>query len=137
MSAHNRKLKIIEFRLGGLSYEIQLSSWKVVNNTDDGDKMWVFATGGEFIEEADPDYALELKFFSDWRSNGISDFLTTNDETDAAFQLDHLPDIVGEHVRWTGSVHIKAPTAGGDVRTTEVTEVTLQCIGKPVYSRIG
>lgn len=136
MAAHNRRLKTITFTLDGSSFECQLSSWTLANNTEDGEKMFTFCPDGEFREEADADYALELKFYSDWRSAGISDFLVTNDQENAAFVLDHHPDIVGEHVRWTGTVKVKAPSVGGDVRTTEVTEVTLQCIGKPAYTRI-
>ncbi len=78
-----------------------------------------------------------MTFYSDWRSGGISDYLQENDEVQVSFQLDHHPDIVGEHVRWTGDVKIKAPTVGGDVRTTETTAVTLQCVGKPEYERVG
>lgn len=137
MTIHNRKLKLIEFDLGGTNFECQIKTWNLPNNTDDGDKIYTFCPDGEDREETDPDYALELTFFSDWRSGGISDFLVENDGETAAFQLDHHPDIVGEHVRWTGSVKLKAPSVGGDARTTETQEVTLQCIGKPVYARIG
>lgn len=136
MAAHNRRLKTITFSLGATQFECQLSSWVLQNNTEDGERMFTFCPDGEFREEADDDYALELKFFSDWRSAGISHFLVTNDQLNAAFVLDHLPGIVGEQVRWTGTVKVKAPNVGGEVRTTEVTEVTLQCIGKPVYTRI-
>lgn len=135
----SRKLKIITFTLDGNEFQCQLSSWKVTNNTEDGERFYTFCNdtsdGGEFREDAEPQYALELKFFSDWRSGGISDYLVVNDLLVVGFTLDHLPDIVGEHVRWVGNVKIKAPTVGGDARTTEVTEVTLQVIGKPTYSR--
>jgi hypothetical protein len=135
VSTHNRKLKLIEFQLGDDNFECQVSSWNMANNTEDGEKFYAFCPDGEFREEAEPDYALELKFFSDWRSEGISDFLTANDQMVVAFQLDHHPDRPAEHVRWTGTAKIKAPTVGGDARTTEMTEITLPCIGKPVYSR--
>lgn len=135
-TALNRKLKVIVFTLGTTQFQCQVATWKIVNNTKDGEKFWVYCVGGEFIEESDPDYALELRFYSDWRSGGVSDFLTLADETDVAFVLEHHPDIAAEHVQWAGNVHVKAPTVGGDVRTTEVTEVTLQIIGKPTYTRL-
>jgi len=137
VSAHNRKLKVITFTLGGNSFECQLTSWQIVNNTADGEKMFTYCPDGEFIEASEPDFALELKFAADWRSGGVSDFLTLADETDVAFQLDHLYDIPGEHVRWTGVVHVKAPTVGGDARTTEMSEVKLRILGDPVYARIS
>ena len=136
MTAHNRKLKLIEFSLDGERFECQVNKWNIANNTEDGEKFYVFCPDGEFREEAEPDYALELTFFADWRSDGVSDFLTANDQQTVAFQLDHHPDIVGEHVRWAGSVKLKAPNVGGDARTTEMTETTLQIIGKPVYTHL-
>lgn len=135
----NRKLKIVTFRLSGVDFQCQLSSWKMINNTEDGEKFYTFCgpgPEGEFREEAEADYSLELKFFSDWTLAGISSYLTVNDQLIAAFYLDHHPDIIGEHVRWTGSCKIKAPTVGGEARTTEMTEVTLPVIGKPTYTRI-
>lgn len=132
---HNRRLKVIEFAIGGTQYECQVKTWNMANNTEDGEKLYTQCPEGETREEADPDYALELEFFADWRSDGISDFLTLHDGEIVAFQLDHHPDIAAEHVRWAGEVKLRAPNAGGEARTTEMTEVTLPVIGKPVYSR--
>jgi len=135
VSAHNRKLKFITLDIGGANFEIQLTSWKITNDTDDGEKVDTFAPDGGFVEEADAAYKLELKFLADWRAAGISDYLWDNDGETVAFQLDHLYDVPGEHVRFTGEVQIKAPSVGGDVRTTELTEVTLVCVDKPVKTR--
>lgn len=135
MVAHNRRLKVITFTLEGVSFECQLASWTLTNNSADGEKMYTFCPDGEFREETDDDWALDLRFFSDWRSGGISDYLQTNDKETVAFVINHHPDIVGEHVRWTGNVVIRAPSVGGDARTTEQTQVTLQVIGTPVYTR--
>lgn len=137
MTAHNRRLKVITFELDSTQFQAQITSWQVINNTEDGEKVYTFALDGEFREEADDDYALELKFVSDWTEDGISTYLTEHDKEDVGFVLDHHPNIPGEHVRWTGTVRIKAPTAGGDVRTTEMTEVTLQVIGKPEFERVA
>jgi len=132
---HNRKLKLIEFRLGLIQFECQVQNWQVLNNTEDGERQYTQCPEGEFREEADPDYAVEVNAFADWRSDGFSDFLTQHDGEVVAFQLDHHPDIAGEHVRWTGELYVRAPNAGGDGRTTERTEITLQVKGKPEYSR--
>lgn len=136
MVAHNRRLKVITFTLAGVAFECQLASWTLTNNSADGEKMYTFCPDGEFREESDDDWALDLRFFSDWRSGGISDYLQVNDKETVAFVIDHHPDIVGEHVRWSGNVAIRAPSVGGDARTTEQTQVTLQVIGTPVYTRI-
>ena len=132
---HNRKIKQIEFSLGSISFQCQVQTWQMQNNTEDGERQYTQCPDGEFREEADPDYALEATFFADWRSDGISDWLTAHNRELVAFQLDHHPDIVGEHVRWAGELYVRAPSVGGEVRTTETTEVTLQCKGEPVYSR--
>lgn len=135
MTVHSRKLKTITFTLAGASFECQVKSWNIANNTGDGERMYGFCPDGEFIEDAEPEYALELEFFADWRGDGISDYLTSNDQETVAFQLDHHPDDAGEHVRWVGDCKIKAPSVGGDARKTEMTSAKFQCIGKPAYSR--
>jgi hypothetical protein len=133
VTTQNRKLKLITFTLGGNSFECQVKQWNIANNSDDGEKLYAFCPDGEFREEAEPDYALELTFFSDWRSNGVSDYITVNDQQTVAFVLDHHPDIPAEHVRWSGTCKLKAPSVGGEARTTEMTETTAPIIGKPTY----
>lgn len=137
MAVHNRKIKQIQFGLDGEQFECQVQSWTLSNNTDDGETMYTQCPDGEFREEADPDFALEVTFFADWRSDGISDYLWAHDGETVPFVLDHHPDIPAEHVRWAGSVKLKAPNVGGEARTTEQTEVTLPIIGKPEYTRVG
>ena len=136
-ATHNRKLKLINFAIDSVSFECQVQTWNLANNTEDGEKFYAFCPDGEFREDAEPDYALELTFYADWRSDGISDFLTAHDQETVDFTLDHHPDIPEEHVRWTGQVKLKAPNVGGDARTTEMTEATLQVIGMPEYTRVG
>lgn len=139
MTIHKRKLTLIEFSLGtapsDIAFECQISAWTLNNNTEDGDKIYTLCPEGEDREEVDPDYSLDITAFSDWRSDGFSDFLWQNDGETMTFQLDHHPDIPAEHVVWTGEVIIKAPSVGGEARENEVTEVTLVCIGKPTYTR--
>lgn len=138
MSFHNRKLKKITFTVDGNSFACQLKEWALANNTEDGEKIFSFCgpgEEGEDREESDPDYALEMTFFSDWRSNGISDWSWVNDGRTVGFVLDHHPDIPEEHVTWTGQLKVKAPNVGGEARTTEESEVEWAIIGKPVYTR--
>lgn len=142
MSVNTRRLKVIQFAVGdpAVNFECQITSWTVNNNTPDGDRKFTYCTdqaNAAVIEDTDPDWSIDLTFYSDWRSDGISEFLQTNDGADAAFTLDHHPDITGEHVQWAGFVRIKAPNVGGDARTTESQQVTLRCLDKPVYTRIG
>ena len=135
MTTHNRRVKQIVFTIAGVPFECQVESWQMLNNTPDGEKRFGLCPDGEFREETDDDYALQITFFADWRSNGISDYLTLHDKETVAFVLDHLPDIVGEHVRWNGDLVLKAPNVGGGGRATETFETTLLVIGKPTYSR--
>lgn len=136
MTIHQRRIKLIEFTLDGVSFECGLKSWKIDLGEEDGDRIYSMCPDGEDVEETDPDPTLDLTWWSDWRSNGISDFLWTNRGQTVAFQLDHHPDIPTEHVRWTGNVKLKAPPAGGEARETEMTEITLQIIGTPTYARV-
>lgn len=135
MTANHRKLKIITLDIGGSRFEAQCKSWKINNNSKPGSPVYTYAPDGAFVDETDPDYSLSLAFFADWRSGGVSDFITQHDGETMTFQLDHLPDIPAEHVRWTGSLQITAPTVGGDARTTEESDVEYSIIGKPVYTR--
>jgi hypothetical protein len=135
---HQQRLKVVTFTLATTDFTTQMSSWTMQNNTALGTKTFTYAGNiSEFRTDTDNDYALALRFFSDWRSGGISDFLVINNRAYAAFQLDHHPDIVGEHVRWTGTCQLWAPSVGGDARITEETTVTLPVLGIPSYNRIG
>lgn len=134
MTAHNRKLKAITFELDGDEYQAQVTSWKVNNNTEDGGKVFTFALDGEFREDTDDDYSLDLTFVADWREVGISRYLVEHDKETVAFSLSHHPTITEENVVWSGNLVVKAPSVGGDVRTTEMTEVTLLIVGKPTFT---
>jgi hypothetical protein len=80
VTVHNRKVKIITLSVDGIQFECQVQTWNVANNTEDGERFYSQCPDGEFREDAEPDYALELTFYSDWRSDGISDFLTVHDQ---------------------------------------------------------
>lgn len=141
MTVHQRRLKILTFTIGGNAFDCQVTSWKLSYGIKTGTRIYTFCSGGEgnntFIEETDGEASLQLKGLSDFTSGGIHDYLVINSMTTAAFVLDHHQDIVGEHVRWTGSLQIQAPDTGGDARTTEMFDLTMPIIGIPGYARIG
>lgn len=137
MSAHSRQLKLIEFTIGETNFECQLTSWTMDPGIPDSEIVYTFCPDGAAAEDGVPSPTLQLVFLSDWREDGISDFLTAHSGEDADFVLDHHPDIALEHVRWTGTLRVKAPAVGGEARSGERTEITLQCIGDPVYTRVG
>lgn len=138
MAVNHRKLMKATLTIGGVEFQNQLRNFNLSNDTDDPEQFHTYGGEGEsFAEPADDSYTLELEFYADWRSNGISDYLTANDGNTVEFQIDHHPDVVGEHIRRAGDVLIKAPNMGGEIRTTELTETTLTVIGKPSYERIG
>lgn len=130
-----RKLKVIKFDLGGNLFECQISDWKLNNNTPDGDKQYSYCPNGETKEETDPDWTLDLTYWSDWRSGGLSDYLQLNNNAVVDWQLDNHPDIPAEWTRHVGQLTIKRPSIGGAVRTTETESVTLPIIGEPLYTR--
>lgn len=139
-SPNHDKLKVLTLDLGGTDFQIQCKKAQIVNNTDDPEVFYVFQDDGNgdstsFSEAADPVFALDLSFFTDWQLNGITDFLWDNDGDTVTFQLDLYPNIAEKHVIFNGSVQIKAPSAGGEIRAQDVTDVVLQCQGKPVKSR--
>lgn len=137
MTAHNRQLKIIEFTLDDTNYECQITNWTFDPGIPDATRVETFCPDGVALEEGTAEPTLQFTFLSDWTADGISDFLTAHSGEDAAFVLDHHPDIPLEHVRWTGSVRLKAPPVGGEKNAGERTEITLQCLTTPVYTRVG
>lgn len=128
MGMHQRRVKIIQFSLDALQFECQVKTWNLDPGVEDGDRIYTQCPDGVDVEETDDDPTLELELFADWRSSGVSTFLWENSGETVDFVLDHHPDIAGEHVRWTGTVKIKPPPAGGEARATEMSEVTLQIV---------
>ena len=137
-SVLRNRLKIIIFTLAGVDYSAQVNSCTLTNNTVDGVKTFTYGGAqSEFRTETDDDWQLSMKYYSDWRAGGISDYLMQNTRAVAGFQIDHHPDIVGQHVRWSGNCVLKATNVGGDVRMTEETSVNLLVLGIPTYARMG
>lgn len=131
---NTRRLKQIIFTVNGVTgFECQLQSWTINNNTPEGQRQYTFCPNGQFVEEADPAWTLDLRFFSDWRSQGVSHFLWTNRGLPATITIRHHPGIIGEEKQFTVQTTIRAPSVGGDARTTEQTSVTLTIAGEPDY----
>ena len=143
MSIHTRRLKYITLTIGDSpdeeSFECQVKTWNVNNNTDDGDKLFSFCydpddpDAGETREETEPDWSVHLDFFADWRNNGVSTWAQQHDGEIVGFELTHNPDRAAETVRWSGRLKVKAPNSGGDARTTEMQSADWVCIGKPDF----
>lgn len=133
MTVHQRRLKIIQFTIDGTDYSCQIEDWTLDPGVKDGNRGYTYCQAGEgnnsFIEETDGEPTLQLKFLADWTVGGISDYLWKNNNVEAPFVLDHHPDIVGEHKRFSGTVILKAPPVGGAARDTERQEVTLMVLG--------
>lgn len=136
MAAKARKLKMITLTIGGTSFEAQITTWNLTNNTKDASVIYTFSPDGAVTDAPDPDWSLDLEFLQDWAVGGISDYLTVHNGETAAFQIDHLYDIVGEHVRWNGNVTLVAPGAGGNARENEVAKMKLVVVGEPIYTHL-
>ena len=134
MVAQNRKLKQIVLDVGGTEFQAQLRQWNLNDNTSDPETFFVFEPGEEFVEQPDPSYSLECTFYSDWRVNGVSDWLWTHRGETVTFQLTHHPDIPAEAKIFSGQLLVKAPSVGGEVRTTEESSVTFPIVGDIVYA---
>ena len=144
MSVHHSKIKQISFTLDAdqegietpLNFECQIQNWTLTPPQEDGARFYTQCPDGEFLEDVEPVWSLELNFFSDWTANGISDFLAANAGKLADFVLDHHPDVPEEHVTWDGVLKLKCPPIGGEARSTETQTVTFACIGEPAYARV-
>lgn len=140
MTVNHRKIKQIQFSVTPesgtpLDFECQIQSWTLTPPQEDGERFYTQCPDGEFVEDTEPTWSLELTFFSDWKLDGISDFLAAHAGELATFTLDHHPDQADEHVQWAGQLKLKCPPIGGAARATEQQTVTMPCIGEPAYTR--
>lgn len=133
MTANNKRLKQLTLVINGVDYACQATDVNVVNNTPDGDKVFTFCADGEFREETDDDWALEVKWVSDWTAGGFNRILEANNGVTVPAIVTFHTDALGtwSH-RETGNVILKAPSKGGTVRTTDMSEQTFLFVGKPV-----
>jgi hypothetical protein len=138
LAATHYKLNDAVLNIGGSEFQAQVTQMTVNNNTGDPERFYTYGgTTSSFVEAADPEFTLDLSGFADWTLGGFSDYLWAHDGETVSFQLDWHPTVVGSHVRWSGSVQVKAPNSGGEIRSTETTETSLAIVDAPTYSRIG
>lgn len=136
MSIHKNQLKYVSFELDGNEFRAQLQTWNLNDNTDDPDKIYTYGPDGQNEDSEDEvaDWELALKFFSDWRTpTGLNHYLWSNAGNVVAYTIHHNLGTTGEDPTFSGEVKLKRTSVGGDVRTTEVTELTLPIIGTPDY----
>lgn len=137
MAFNHNKLTEITFALETTNqFECQVQSWELSNDSDDPEKIYSFCPDGEDYEDVDAAWSLNVTFYSDWRADGISDYLMLNDGQNVSFELVHHPNDAVQAVKWSGTLRIKAPNVGGEVRETETQEATFQIIGSPAYARV-
>jgi hypothetical protein len=139
---HYRRVKTISFMMNSVEYSTQISDWKVSAGIKTGNRIYTQSVAGEghnsLIEETDGVPVLTLTFLADWTAGGISDYLWQHNMTVVTYTLDHHPDIVGEHIQFSGTVQLQAPDTGAIARTSESQTVNLPIIGAiPTYARIG
>ena len=134
MTINYRKYTAAVLNIGGeVDYSCQATTAGVTNATPDGNKVYTFCASGagEFRETPDPQYTLPLKWISDWSSTGLNRYVHDHNGETVAFTLTLDPGDADYERTWTGNVVLKEPNDGGDVRTTETSEVTWNCIGVP------
>lgn len=138
MTINSEKLISLTCTLDGTDYSFQLTTAQVVNNTPDGDRVFTYAASGvnEFREVPDSAWSIALKWVSDWKTAGLNRFLAANDGTTQTLAINYSPGGgAGTYDRtWTGSVVLKQPSDGGDVRTTSMSEATWNFIGVPALT---
>lgn len=134
MTANNRKLTHIILDIGGNEFQAQLQSWNLNDNTDDPETNFVFEPGEEFVEQPDPSYTLDCTFYADWRTAGVSKWMWQHRGESVPFTLTHHPDIPAEATVFSGTLLVKAPSVGGDIRTTEQSTVTFPVVGDVVMA---
>jgi hypothetical protein len=137
VSIHATTLKYVSLDIGGNEFRAQIRTWRLTDDTDEPDKIHTFGPDGqnEDTEEATPSWNLELEFFSDWRTpTGLNHYCWSNHGTVAEFTIHHNLGTAGSDPVFTGEVKIKRTSVGGEVRTKEVTELTLPIVGEPDYA---
>lgn len=136
MTAHHRRLLVATVTLGTAPFDVscQLTNWTITNGTPAGDLTYTYCADGAFYEDTDPAYTLGLKGLADWTVTGVSRWLIAHDMQTVAFAVTNHPADDNEAVMWVGTCKIMAPTAGGDVRTEELFEVTFPIVGLPTVT---
>lgn len=114
----------------------QLMAITPTNNTPDGDTFYTFGAGSAGVgrETVEPDWSVVLSGKADWSATGISRYMHDNDGATVTLTITFDTGVTGWTRRWVGDVVMKEPTDGGEARTGEAFETTLQYYGKPVLT---
>lgn len=139
MTIKNKRFKtaVVTFTTPVLAdFSCQLMSLAPTNNTPDGERFYTYCADGtgEGRDDADPDWSVTLKGKHDWSTGGISRYLSTNDGKQVEIKINFDNTVTGWDRTWTGTVLLRDPGDGGDARSPQEFEVTLQYIGKPVLT---
>lgn len=137
MSIHAPTMKYVSLDIGGNEFRAQITDWKLTDQTDDGDSIYTYGPDGqnEDTEEPTDQWNLELKFYADYRTpTGLNHYLWTNAGQTAAYTIHHNLGTDGSDPEFSGEVKLKRPSVGGEVRTKELTELTLPVLGVPDYT---
>lgn len=130
MTAYNKRLKDLTLSIGAIAIECQVTDFKINPPQNVGDLVYTYCLDGSFREEVDDDdWTLDLKWVTDWRTGSLNRYLWANQGATAAFTLQLHPSTVGSKVQWAGSILVRAPAVGGEVRTTEMSEMTFTGVG--------
>lgn len=133
------KLKKANMTFGANDFSVQLQTVTLDPGAQDGEYLYSYGGDeeGVYVEDTDYEPTMELVFYADWRANGVSEYFWNHAGETVDFVLDHHPYDPTLHVQFTGKVKIQPAPVGGEVRTSEMTEITLQCVGLPVMTRVG
>ena len=137
MSIHAPTMKYVSLEIGGIEFRAQITDWKLVDETDEGDSIFTYGADGQNEDSEEPTDAwnLELKFYADYRSpSGLNHYLWTNAPGTATYTIHHNLGTDGSDPVFSGEVKLKRPSVGGEVRTKELTELTLKVVGVPDYT---
>jgi len=137
VSIHAPTMKYVSLDIGGNEFRAQIKTWKLTDDTDDPDSIYTFGADGqnEDTEEPNPKWNLELEFYADWRApTGLNHYLWSNPGQVAAYTIHHNLGTDGSDPVFSGEVKLKRTPVGGEVRTKELTELTLPVVGEPDYA---
>lgn len=137
MSIHAPTMKYVSLEIGGNEFRAQITDWRLVDDSEDGDKIFTYGEDGENEdqEEGTDAWNLELKFYADYRTpTGLNHYLWTNAPGVANYTIHHNLGVDGSDPVYSGQVKLKRPNVGGEVRTKELTELTLPTVGVPDYA---
>jgi|SRR5215217_1126943 len=130
MSLNVNRNKNISFTLDGTSVDCQVQSYTFDPGIDDGDVLYSYCSSGanRTVQEVDDNPTLDVTFYADFHTTGVSRFLWEHKGEDVDFELVHLNDKADQKFTVTGVLRARPGPLGGDVRDNDMTETTFQVI---------